>query len=227
MAYSAENLATAKASGREYEYDTNYIYIERAEVIEYDLDDYDIDGAYTADDHGLEMFTGTTQAVYAVMIYGNNLKNKLEVDVLTISGQTLTSAQQGQARTNIGAASQADVTALNSNISVDTTQYAYELKTGFSLLNWGYVDFKQIGHLLIISVAGLRYNSTSLLNSVDAIEVTGIEAAGIAFGTGVVLNGTSLDPIYVAVADGSNMLKITGISAANANISLGLIMAIK
>ena len=102
MAYSAENLATAKASGRPYEYDTNYIYIERAEYIETDLDDLGIDGAYDADDHGLEMFTGTTQAVYAVMIYGNNLKNKLEVDVLTISGQTLSDAQKGQVQENLG-----------------------------------------------------------------------------------------------------------------------------
>ena len=118
LAYSAENLATAQASGREYEYDTNYIYLERADYIEVDLDDYLIDGAYDADDHGLEMFSGTPIAVYAVAIYGNSLKNKLEVDVLTISEQTLTSAQQEQARTNISAASAADIAALSSKITV-------------------------------------------------------------------------------------------------------------
>ena len=117
LAYSAENRAAAEASGRTYEYDTNYIYLERAEYIETDLDDYEIDGAYDANDHGLEMFSGTPIAVYAVAIYGNSLKNKLETDVLTISAQTLTSDQQGQARTNIGAASQAAVTALNSNLA--------------------------------------------------------------------------------------------------------------
>ena len=116
LAYSTENRAAAEASGRTYEYDTNYIYLERAEYIETDLDDYLIDGAYDADDHGMEMFSGTPIAVYAVAVYGNSLKNKLETDVLTISAQTLTSAQQGQARTNIGAASQADVTALNSKL---------------------------------------------------------------------------------------------------------------
>ena len=118
LAYSAENRAAAEASGRAYEYDTNYIYLERAEYIETDLDDYGIDGAYDANDHGLEMFSGTPIAIYAVAVYGNSLKNKLETDVLTISGQTLTSAQQGQARTNIGAASQADVTALNSKLEI-------------------------------------------------------------------------------------------------------------
>ena len=113
LAYSAENLAQAEASGRTYEYDTDYIYLERAVPL---VNDVDVDGQYEANDHGLELFTDTPIAVYAVMIYGNNLKNKLEVDVLTISGQTLTSAQQGQARTNIGAASQADLTTLNSNV---------------------------------------------------------------------------------------------------------------
>ena len=116
LAYSAENLEAAETSGREYEYDTNYIYLERADYIEVDLDDYLIDGAYEADDHGLEMFSGTPVAVYAITVYGNSLKNKLEVDVLTISAQTLTSSQQEQARTNIGAASAADVETISGKI---------------------------------------------------------------------------------------------------------------
>ena len=103
LSYSAENLATAKASGLAYEYDTNYIYLERAAVVEYDLDDYEISGMYAVDDHGLELFNGTDIAVYTVIVYGNNLKNKLERDVLTISQQTLTTAQQDQVMTNIGA----------------------------------------------------------------------------------------------------------------------------
>ena len=115
LAYSAENLATVQTYGRPYEYDTNYIYYEKAEYGEADLDDYGLDGQYDADDHGLEMFSGTPIAVYAVAVYGNSLKNKLETDVLTISAQTLTNTQKGQARTNIGAASQADLTTLNSN----------------------------------------------------------------------------------------------------------------
>ena len=82
LAYSAENLATAQASGRAYEYDTNYIYLERASAITTDIE---IDGDYTVSDHGLEYFTDTDIAVYAINIYGNNLKNKLERDVLTKS----------------------------------------------------------------------------------------------------------------------------------------------
>ena len=82
LAYSAENLATAEASGRAYEYDTNYIYLERASAVTSEID---IDGEYSVSDHGLEYFTDTDISVYAVVIYGNNLKNKLERDVVTKS----------------------------------------------------------------------------------------------------------------------------------------------
>ena len=100
LAYSAENLETAEASGRAYEYDSNWIYLERAEPQTYEIE---IDGDYEANDHGMEYFTGTDVAVYAVAIYGNNLKNKLERDVLTISAQDLNPTQQETVRENIGA----------------------------------------------------------------------------------------------------------------------------
>lgn len=99
LAYNDTNLATAKASGRQYEYDENYIYLERETFVTYSIE---VDGGYAAFDHGLEYFTGTEQAVYAQTLYGQNLKNKLERDVLTISQQTLTSGQEAQVRTNIG-----------------------------------------------------------------------------------------------------------------------------
>ena len=83
MAYSAENLASAQASGRPYEADENYIYIVKDEETASTITQ---DGSYTASDHGNEFFTGTTVAVYLETIYGNNLKNKLERDVVTISG---------------------------------------------------------------------------------------------------------------------------------------------
>ena len=99
QAYNSTNLENAKASGRQYEYDENYIYIERAAPTTYPVS---IDGDFTANDHGMEYFTGTEQAVYAQTIYGANLKNKLERDVLTISQQTLTTAQQDQICENLG-----------------------------------------------------------------------------------------------------------------------------
>ena len=82
LSYSAENLATAKASGRTWEADTNYIYLERASAVTHDID---LDGQLAVSDHGLKYFTDTDVSVYAIVIYGNNLKNKLERDVLTKS----------------------------------------------------------------------------------------------------------------------------------------------
>lgn len=107
MAYSASNLATAKASGRDYEYDDDYIYLARAEAVVNSLTG--VDGGYTANDHGLEWFVGTEIAVTANILYGNNLKNKLERDVLTISAQSLTGAQKSQVLANIQAANDAVV----------------------------------------------------------------------------------------------------------------------
>ena len=113
MTYSAENLATAKASGREYEYDEDYIYLARASAV---TNSISVSGEVMANDHGIEYFTSSTIDVYAEILYGNNLKNKLERDTLTISSQTLTNTQKAQARANIGAADADSVTALENGI---------------------------------------------------------------------------------------------------------------
>ena len=115
LAYSAENLAAAEASGLSYEYDTNYIYLERAVPIEYDLDDYDLDGMYDVNDHGLEYFTGSDIAVYAILIYGNNLKNKLERDVLTKSQDLVDNLTTNDSTKALSAA---QGYALNGNLSI-------------------------------------------------------------------------------------------------------------
>lgn len=106
MAYNETNLENAKASGFQYEYDENYIYIERSAPVTYTVE---VDGDYVASDHGMEYFTGSDQAVYAETLYGANLKNKLERDVLTISQQELTSAQKNQVCKNLGIGTLRDV----------------------------------------------------------------------------------------------------------------------
>lgn len=116
LAYSAENLDVAKATGRDYEYDENYIYLGRESGTTYDIT---LDGGFTAYDHGTEYFTDTEVEVDAQTIYGMNLKNKLERDVLTISAQSLTTAQKAQARTNIGAASAAEIGTVPSGQTVE------------------------------------------------------------------------------------------------------------
>lgn len=101
MAYSAENLATAKASGREYEYDTDYIYIAKASAVTSSIT---VNGSVNTNDHGIEYFAGTDAGVNAEILYGSNLRNKLERDTVTISPMDLTDAQKKQIRESIGAA---------------------------------------------------------------------------------------------------------------------------
>lgn len=132
LAYSAENLATAVASGRTYECDTNYIYLERASAVTAEIE---VEGQYDVSDHGLEYFTGTSVAVYAVILYGNNLKNKLERDVLTKSqdlvdnlttndGTKALSAKQGKAL-NDQIANQTHITINSSSSKYIFSQYIY------------------------------------------------------------------------------------------------------
>ena len=80
MSYSAENLASAKNSGRAYEYDENYIYLERAEAV---INAITLEAEYGCDDHGIEFFTGTSAPVKTEILYGQNLKDKLRKDVIT------------------------------------------------------------------------------------------------------------------------------------------------
>lgn len=119
LSYTAENLATAKASGREYEYDENYIYLARASAV---ASSVSVDGGYSVDDHGIEYFTGSDVDVYAEILYGNNLKNKLERDVLTISSQILTASQKAQVHTNIGLNIANNLTTSESGSVLDATQ---------------------------------------------------------------------------------------------------------
>ena len=105
--YTAENLATVVESGAAYDADENYIYYvldEPEEVAEISPSET---GAYPVNDHGIEFFTGEGAPVYTEILYGENLKDKLRSDVVTISAQDLTAGQQAQVLQNIGAASAA------------------------------------------------------------------------------------------------------------------------
>lgn len=115
MTNNETNMAEAEESGRPFDYDTGYIYIVRENPVITSLTgNYALDGNYSVNDHGLEWFDETTIPVPCQTIYGVSLKNKLERDTLTISQQTLTSGQQSQVRTNIGAGSASSVTAIQS-----------------------------------------------------------------------------------------------------------------
>ena len=113
MQNNATNMATAISSGRLFDYDESYIYIVMASATTHSID---VSGAYTANQHGIEYFAGSSIAAEAQTIYGMNLKNKLERDTLTISQQTLSANEKSQVRKNIDAASVADVNAINTKL---------------------------------------------------------------------------------------------------------------
>jgi hypothetical protein len=119
LEYTAENLEDVIASGVPYDTDTGYIYAVRTLPVTYTIN---LSGDYTVNDHGTEMFLGTSIPVTVSALYGNDLKNKLRRDVLTISQQTLTAEQQAQVQANLGVPSQAEVDALNSKITLQHTE---------------------------------------------------------------------------------------------------------
>lgn len=101
MEYSAANIAALETAGRAYEADEDYIYAVLATPET--VTGINISSQYTVNDHGMEYVTGTDAAPVLLTLYGQNLKDKLRTDVVTISQQSLTSSQQSQVRTNIGA----------------------------------------------------------------------------------------------------------------------------
>lgn len=119
LEYTEENRASAEASGRAYTFDEDYIYLERSEPV---TNAVTIENEYAVSEHGMEFIDGSTIPIYTEILYGANLKDKLKRDVLTISEQTLTGAQQAQVQRNLGVPSSASV---NENIAKQRTAMSY------------------------------------------------------------------------------------------------------
>ena len=98
MTYSDENLDDVIAMGVEYDYDNSYIYYGLTEPI---VSQISLDNTYAAYDHGIEYYTVTQVPIYTQTLYGINLKNRLERDVVTISQQALSASEQAQVATNL------------------------------------------------------------------------------------------------------------------------------
>lgn len=79
-AYSEAARAAAAASGRVYDFDEEWIYIQRAAPIEYTIQ---LEGEYAVSQHGIEYLAGTEIPMECVILYGENLKDKLRRDVVT------------------------------------------------------------------------------------------------------------------------------------------------
>lgn len=108
LAYSAENLAIVQAMSPVpvYDYDDTNIFYVLADPITYSFTN-PTGGIYIVDDHGTEEFTDTSVPVEAELLYGQNLRDKLRTDVLTISKQNpdLSNAQLNQVYENLNLAS--------------------------------------------------------------------------------------------------------------------------
>ena len=81
MEYTEASRAAAEASGRAYDFDENWIYIARLSPATYTAT---VEASYTANEHGLEWFDGTSVAAEATALYGTNLKDKLERNVAAL-----------------------------------------------------------------------------------------------------------------------------------------------
>lgn len=98
--YSAQTIAQLEAAGRAYEADTDYIYAVLEQPVT--VTGIGVSNQFTVNDHGMEYVTGTVVAPVLMLLYGQNLRDKLRTDVLTISQQSLTTAQKRQVKANLG-----------------------------------------------------------------------------------------------------------------------------
>ena len=143
MAYSEEAIAALEQAGRAYEADEDTIYavLETPRTVSISLGNQ-----YTVNDHGMELFAGSDIAVEAHMLYGQNLRDKLRGDVVTLSQQSLTSAQQAQVRTNLDVYSKTEVGNKLSSEAVIlaqqslTTAQKTQVRTNLDVYGAGEVD---------------------------------------------------------------------------------------
>lgn len=146
LPYSEANLEEVKSYGVDYDYDSRIILYVLPEVIKYTLSDT-ISNTYNVNDYGVEYFDYSVvlglyndNKIYASQLYGENLRDKLRRDVLTISSQTLSEADKTQIRDNIGAASAAEVAAISSDLSnVVVKPSTYTANNFIALDNFGNV----------------------------------------------------------------------------------------
>ena len=78
IAYSDADYESAKSSGRAYDADESYIYLEKVTPDVYSID---ISNVYSAFDHGMEWIVGSEVEVLVSVLYGQNLVDKLRHDV--------------------------------------------------------------------------------------------------------------------------------------------------
>ena len=160
VAYSDEARAAAAAAGRAYEFDENYIYQARASEV---VNSITIDEKYTVSEHGLEYFASSTIPVYSEILYGQNLKDKLKRNVVTLSEQTLTGGQKGQVRANIGAAAASELNSLENGLAIVVEGNKTAYASGAAIGDYVFVKNSTITDItdgLYKAAKAIPYNTT-------------------------------------------------------------------
>ena len=206
--YSDASRAAAEASGRAYDFDEDYVYLEMtAQEIAAATSSFAADEQYTVNDHGIEFFTNTAVEVGSEIAYGASLKDKLRRDVLTISQQSLSSGQKSQVQNNIGVSDL--ITALRNEI--------------MGILN-GAIIYRQYNKTYSLAASGyLTLSATDF----GVENIPGYVARGIIYFS----SGTSMVvPVIVSAWENSNstmMLRNVTNSAANNKNAAVHIMYVK
>lgn len=101
--YSDSALRQIIEYGYDYDYDNSYIYYVRPNPVRYTLA-LDTPSKYTVNDWGCEYFTfsGTPVPATVLVLYAQNLRDKLRTDVLTISQQKLELSDRTSIAQNFG-----------------------------------------------------------------------------------------------------------------------------
>lgn len=202
LSYTAENLAAAIASGRTWEADTNYIYLERAIPIEYAIENED--GDYTASDHGLEIITGSSVAVYVKTLYGENIVEKITHDFPTRFTNDEAEMQ---------AAEEALAIVVNGNTApkaLTTGQYLF-LKNHSTLPSGGYHVTTNIANGETITSSNVTADADGIANALNG-KFTELGASKIQ--TGTVMSNAMSD---ITVGGGNMRYKdvaLTGFTSA-------------
>ena len=167
IAYTAENLESVIESGVAYIYDTNYIYAQLETPVSTAIT---LDGTYTVSDHGIEFFSGTTLPLVTECLYGENLKDKLRTDVLTISG------------------------GLVNNLNSTATDKALTAAQG-KVLNDHIAQFKYLSDTITTSVntsAGNIYRSSAQTIDITSLGLTSVDNIQLAIVQDNATDGNSI-----------------------------------
>lgn len=163
--YSPANLEIVKNSGRDYAYDENYIYSVKATPTSIG---FTINNELDAYDHGMEFFADTVVPCFAHLLYGQNLKDKLRTDVVTISRQNLTSAQKQQIRENLGLGGSAELPVENGGTGANTVAGAR------MALGLGTAAVKNVAASIVNTDTGLP--TAALVRQAISSEVTALNS---------------------------------------------------